>query len=143
MNSLYRLIKKYFIKYREIIVYLITGGITTVINFAVFFIFTNIFRIHYVASNVIAWAAAVIAAFVMNKLIVFNDGDMSGMTLLKQLSSFVSFRIVSGVMETGLLIVFVEYMKLNENIVKIFVSVLVVVLNYIFSKLVIFRKKEK
>ena len=103
---------------------------------------TNLLDIHYITSNIIAWAAAVIAAFLMNKLIVFDDGDMSGVTIIKQLASFVSFRIVSGVMETGLLYVFVEFMKLNENIVKIVVAVLVVILNYIFSKLIIFKKKR-
>nr|MBQ4317788.1 GtrA family protein [Clostridia bacterium] len=142
MKRLFDLAMKYYRKYREVIVYLITGGITTVINFAVFFVLTNLLDIHYITSNIIAWAAAVIAAFLMNKLIVFDDGDMSGVTIIKQLASFVSFRIVSGVMETGLLYVFVEFMKLNENIVKIVVAVLVVILNYVFSKLIIFKKKR-
>jgi len=142
MKGLFDLAMKYYRKYREVIVYLITGGITTVINFAVFFVLTNLLDIHYITSNIIAWAAAVIAAFLMNKLIVFDDGDMSGMTIIKQLASFVSFRIVSGAMETGLLYVFVEFMKLNENIVKIVVAVLVVILNYVFSKLIIFKKKR-
>ena len=142
MKRLFDIAMKYYRKYREVIVYLITGGITTVINFAVFFVLTNLLNVHYITSNIIAWAAAVIAAFLMNKLIVFDDGDMSGVTIIKQLASFVSFRIVSGVMETGLLYVFVEYMKLNENIVKIVVAVLVVILNYIFSKLIIFKKKR-
>jgi len=142
MKGLFDLAMKYYRKYREVIVYLITGGITTVINFAVFFVLTNLLDIHYITSNIIAWAAAVIAAFLMNKLIVFDDGDMSGVTIIKQLASFVSFRIVSGVMETGLLYVFVEFMKLNENVVKIVVAVLVVILNYVFSKLIIFKKKR-
>ena len=142
MKGLFDQAMKYYRKYREVIVYLITGGITTVINFAVFFVLTNLLDIHYITSNIIAWAAAVIAAFLMNKLIVFDDGDMSGVTIIKQLASFVSFRIVSGAMETGLLYVFVEFMKLNENIVKIVVAVLVVILNYVFSKLIIFKKKR-
>nr|MBQ4317683.1 GtrA family protein [Clostridia bacterium] len=141
MKGLIELALKYYRRYREVIGYLITGGITTVINFVVYFVCTNIFDIYYIVSNIIAWAVAVAAAFIMNKLIVFIGGDMSPKAVLTQLVSFVSLRIVSGIMETGLLYVFVDFMHLNENIVKIFVAVLVVILNYIFSKLLIFKKK--
>jgi len=141
MKEIIELALKYYRRYREVIVYLITGGITTVINFVVYFVCTNIFDIYYISSNIIAWAVAVAAAFIMNKLIVFIGGDMSPKAVLTQFVSFVSLRIVSGIMETGLLYVFVDFMHLNENIVKIFVAVLVVILNYIFSKLLIFKKK--
>ncbi len=143
MKGLLARLRQYAKTYRELIVYIITGGITTLINFAVFWLCKDLFGIHYAVSNVLAWLAAVVAAFVMNKWIVFRDAHTDVRTVIVQFLGFAGLRVASGALETGLLVVFVEYLHFNEDIVKLFVAVLVVILNYIFSKLLIFRKKKE
>ena len=120
--------------------YLFFGGVTTVINYVVYFILTQGLGVHYLAANAAAWAAAVAAAFITNKIYVFRS-EARGRELVREIWQFVSARIVSGVMESALMWIFVDIAGLPDGIVKIAVSVLVVLLNYIFSKLIIFRKK--
>ena len=82
-------------------------------------------------------------AFVVNKLFVFEDRDNSPRALLRQIGQFVSVRIASGVLETVLLWLLVDVILISENIAKIPVAVLTVIINYIASKLLIFRKNGK
>jgi len=135
-------IKEIFTKYRELILYVFFGGLTTVVNFIVY---TAIFCLgfHYLAAQVIAWAAAVAFAFVVNKLFVFGDHDKSARGLLRQIGQFVGVRIASGVLETALLWLMVDVIRMGEIVAKIPVAVLTIVINYVASKLFIFRKSEK
>ena len=135
-------IKALFVKYREIILYLIFGGLTTVVSFVVYYAILWA-GMHYLAAQVISWAAAVAFAFVVNKLFVFEDRDNTPGALLRQIGQFVSVRIASGVLETALLWLLVDVIRISENIAKIPVAVLTVIINYIASKLLIFRKNGK
>ena len=135
-------IKALLTKYREIILYLIFGGLTTVVSFVVYYAILWA-GMHYLAAQVISWAAAVAFAFVVNKLFVFEDRDNSPRALLRQIGQFVSVRIASGVLETVLLWLLVDVILISENIAKIPVAVLTVIINYIASKLLIFRKNGK
>lgn len=135
-------LKALLIKYREIILYLIFGGLTTVVSFVVYYAILWA-GMHYLAAQVISWAAAVAFAFVVNKLFVFEDRDNSPRALLRQIGQFVSVRIASGVLETVLLWLLVDVILISENIAKIPVAVLTVIINYIASKLLIFRKNGK
>jgi len=135
-------LKALLYKYREIILYLIFGGLTTVVSFVVYYAILWA-GMHYLAAQVISWAAAVAFAFVVNKLFVFEDRDNSPRALLRQIGQFVSVRIASGVLETVLLWLLVDVILISENIAKIPVAVLTVVINYIASKLLIFRKNGK
>jgi len=135
-------LKALLTKYREIILYLIFGGLTTVVSFVVYYAILWA-GMHYLAAQVISWAAAVAFAFVVNKLFVFEDRDNSPRALLRQIGQFVSVRIASGVLETVLLWLLVDVILISENIAKIPVAVLTVVINYIASKLLIFRKNGK
>jgi len=135
-------LKALLTKYREIILYLIFGGLTTVVSFVVYYAILWA-GMHYLAAQVISWAAAVAFAFVVNKLFVFEDRDNSPHALLRQIGQFVSVRIASGVLETVLLWLLVDVILISENIAKIPVAVLTVIINYIASKLLIFRKNGK
>ena len=135
-------IKALFVKYREIILYLIFGGLTTVVSFVVYYAILWA-GMHYLAAQVISWAAAVAFAFVVNKCFVFEDRDNTPGALLRQIGQFVSVRIASGVLETALLWLLVDVIRISENIAKIPVAVLTVIINYIASKLLIFRKNGK
>ena len=135
-------LKALFYKYREILLYLIFGGLTTVVSFVVYYAILWA-GMHYLAAQVISWAAAVAFAFVVNKLFVFEDRDNSPRALLRQIGQFVSVRIASGVLETALLWLLVDVILISENIAKIPVAVLTVIINYVASKLLIFRKNGK
>lgn len=128
-------------KYKELIQYGFWGVMTTLVNYIVYFGCTKLVGVDYLISNVIAWCVAVAFAFVTNKVFVFASKAWSGKQLLWEFGSFVSARILSGVMETGLLWLLVEQLHFSDSVIKIVAGVLVVIINYFFSKLIIFRKK--
>ena len=126
----------------DIISYLFFGGLTTLVNFIVYFPLYNWAHCSALVSNSIAWVFAVIFAFLTNKPFVFKSYDWSRNTVLRELSAFVACRIGSGLLETLIMFVSVDLLMGNGNIMKIFVSVLVIILNYIGSKFLVFRKKD-
>ena len=134
-------IKGLFAKYREKIVYLIFGVLTTAVSFGTYYIL-RIFGVYYIASEIIAWAIAVAFAFVVNKLFVFEDKRRTPGVVFRQVWQFVSVRVGSGIIETALLWLLVDVLSVNDMIAKIPVAVITVVINYVASKLLIFRKKD-
>lgn len=127
-------------KYREIISYLFFGVLTTLVNFVVYLPVYNILGMSASVSNMIAWVAAVVFAYFVNKIFVFRSLDWSRKTVIPELIKFVSARLLSGVLETGILLVTVDILGWNGNIWKFVTQILVVISNYVFSKLIVFRK---
>ena len=127
-------------QHKELISYIFWGAATTVVNYIVYFAATELLQLHYVLSNILAWALAVAFAFVVNKRLVFVSVKWDAKTVLPELWKFVSARILSGAMETGLLFLFVTLAQLPHQPVKLAVSVLVVIANYAVSKWLIFKK---
>lgn len=130
------LIKKYW----DILTYLVFGVLTTVVNYVVYLPVYNVLGLSAAVSNVLSWAAAVTFAYLTNKPFVFKSHDWSRQTVIPELTKFVSCRIASGAMETAILLVTVDLLGWNGNLWKLFTQVLVVVLNYVFSKLIVFKK---
>ena len=137
MDKLKTLLKTY----REPIVYLVFGVLTTVVNYIVYLPCYNLLGINASVSNMIAWVAAVAFAFLTNKPFVFQSHDWSRKVVFPELTKFVGTRIGSGALETGILFLTVDLLGMNGNVWKLLTSVLVVILNYIGSKLLVFRKK--
>lgn len=138
------MIKKIFAlveKYWDILAYLFFGVLTTVVNYVVYLPCYNLLNMSAVVSNAIAWVVAVAFAYLTNKPFVFKSHDWSAKTVVPELTKFVGCRIGSGLAETLILLVAVDLMHWNGNIWKLLTSVLVVILNYIGSKLLVFRKK--
>lgn len=133
--------KRLWEKYREYILYLLFGGVTTVINYGVYALCGHVFHFGVVPSNIIAWIFAVIAAFITNKLWVFESRSFALKTVGKEFAEFVLARLLTMVIETALLWIFVDQLHFNDLIMKIITSIIVVILNYIFSKFIIFKKK--
>lgn len=138
MNEL----KEWIARHWDIFSYLVFGVLTTVVNYIVYLPLLNILHLSAALSNMIAWAAAVAFAYVTNKPFVFKSFDWSMKTVIPELGRFVSCRVASGAMETVIIFVAVDLLGWNGNIWKLVTSVLVVVLNYVFSKLIVFRKKQ-
>ena len=128
-------------RYREVIVYLVFGVLTTLVNYLVYLPCYNLLNFSSSLSNVIAWVAAVVFAYVTNKPFVFQSSDWSAKTVVPELTKFVGTRLGSGGLETLILFVFVDMIGGNGNVWKLLTSVIVVVLNYLGSKLLVFRNK--
>lgn len=130
-----------FKKHRDILVYLVFGVLTTLVNYAVYLPLYNFCGFSAGVCNVIAWVAAVIFAFLTNKPFVFQSHDWSFKTVMSELAGFTACRVGSGALETGILLIFVDWLGFDGNVWKLITSVLVVILNYFGSKLLVFRKK--
>lgn len=143
-------------KYKELVLYALFGVFTTIANFAAFWICTHVFGEElYLVNNAIAWIAGVAVAFVTNKLWVFNSKTWKAKVVLKELSEFVAARLLSFVFEEAGMWLFIDVLPFGDKsieafgytvsgqiIVKFLLSVVVVILNYFFSKFIIFRKKQ-
>lgn len=129
------------IKYWDIFIYLIFGVLTTVVNYLVYLPCYNWLHLSASVSNMIAWCVAVVFAYVTNKPFVFKSHDWSWKTVGPELAKFIGCRIGSGFVETAIILVAVDLLHFDGNIWKLITSVLVVILNYVGSKLFVFRKK--
>lgn len=132
------LIKKYINK--ETISYLVFGVLTTVIDLVIYQLLLLV-NVHYMAAQWIGWTAAVAFAFVTNKFFVFESKSTDLRVVLRELISFVGGRLFSGVISALMLAALVEGLSCSEMIAKLLTEVFVVIANYVFSKLFIFRKK--
>ena len=128
-------------KYKGVFWYLVFGVVTTVVNIAAYHLCYEVWGVPNVPSNIIAWVLSVAVAFVTNKLWVFDSKSFAPVVLLPELWKFVSCRLITGVMDTAIMWVGVDLLGGPGTAVKIGSNVLVVVLNYIFSKLIIFKDK--
>lgn len=129
-------------KYKEIINYLIFGVLTTIVNFIIYFLCIDIFNIHYIFANSIAWFFSVLFAYITNRIFVFEQVNFGIYGIIREISLFFIARLLSGVIETGLLFILVDYIGISSKISKVAVAVIVVILNYVFSKLIIFKKSK-
>lgn len=134
-------LRSLLVKYWDILTYLVFGVLTTVVNYAVYLPVYNFCGISAAVSNMIAWVVAVAFAFLTNKPFVFHSHDWSAQTVLPELTKFVSCRIASGALETVILFLSVDCMNWNGNIWKLVTQVLVIIINYVGSKLLVFRRK--
>lgn len=136
LEKMKRLVQKYW----DILSYLFFGALTTLVNYLVYFPFYNWLGISATLSNAIAWVFAVAFAYLTNKPFVFKSHDWSMATVLPELAKFVGCRIGSGVLETIILLICVDWLSWDGNLMKIATSILVVIFNYIASKLIVFKK---
>ncbi len=126
-------------KYEEIINYLITGFIGVVVSVLSFYICRKI-NLSILFSNIISWIIAVILMYILNKLFVFKTKTEKYNQLIQEFFSFVFARIVTLIIETIIIYVGVLFITKNDTIVKVFAQIVIIILNYIFSKLFIFKK---
>lgn len=133
--------KRNFIRrHWDVITYAFFGGLTTVVNYAVYLPLYNLTNLPATLINVIAWAVSVAFAFLTNKSFVFHSKDWSAKAVLPELGKFIGCRLVSGLAETLLILITVDILALNGNLWKIIVSVFVVIFNYFASKFFIFKE---
>ena len=129
-------------KYAEIVNYLIVGGMTTLVSIVVYALFTKLFHVNYMISNVISWIVAVIFAYVTNKIFVFKSKCENRKAIFVEIYQFFKYRFFSLIIDILLMYLLVEIFNINDMISKIIVQVIIIILNYVFSKIFVFKKKE-
>ncbi|BCN32208.1 GtrA family protein [Anaeromicropila herbilytica] len=130
-------------KYKEILLYLIFGGLTTVINIITYYIFARVLGAGTMTSTVIAFILSVIFAYVTNKIWVFDSKTSSFNELLREATSFFGGRLFSGGCDLFIMFLFVDVFHFNDMIIKILSNIMVVIMNYVISKLFVFKGEEK
>lgn len=133
-------------KYKEIINYLIVGGLTTVVSIVSYyvvkqFIFKENTQVFIQISTVISWVLAVLFAFFTNKKYVF-ESDKKGMSLAYEMVKFFASRLATLGIEMFCMFLFTKPFHINDKLSKILVQPIIVILNYVFSKLFVFKKRK-
>ena len=133
---------KLYKKYEEIIKYLFFGVLTTLVSIVSYAIFTRLLSINYIVSNILSWILSVLFAFITNKIYVFKSNKKDKKTIFNEIFQFTFFRLLSLGIETLILYLFVDLAHINDMVMKIIAQAVVIILNYIFSKLFVFKKKN-
>ncbi|MDO5811221.1 MAG: GtrA family protein [Methanobrevibacter sp.] len=121
---------------KELFLYVVFGTLTTIVNIVVYFALEFI-GVNYIISNIIAWFLSVLFAYVTNRIWVFESRSPD---ILKEMTLFFSGRIFSGVLDTALLYLFVDILTLGNTFSKIAVEIIITILNYLLSKLIVFKE---
>lgn len=121
---------------RELVLYVFFGSLTFLVNIVTYFFFEDLLGINYLISNVLAWFFSVLFAYITNRIWVFESKSPD---ILKEMSLFFGGRIFSGAVDTGLMYLFIDILMIGDLISKIVVQVIVIILNYVFSKLIVFK----
>lgn len=136
------MIKKIYDNYKEMILYLFFGGCTTVVNFVSFLLCRRIFYITLIPGTVIAWLFAVIFAYVTNRRYVFQSENITQKSMIIELTSFISCRLLTGFLDVGIMYIFVDLLGYNDLVMKILSNVVVIISNYAASRLFIFKAHD-
>lgn len=129
-------------KYKDILLYGIFGVLTTVVNIATYWVAAHPLGLSVMVSTVIAWIAAVLFAYVTNRKWVFHSQAEGTKEIVQEIVSFFTCRLATGVVDWACMFIFVDLLHFNDVIIKAAANVLVIILNYIASKLVIFKHKK-
>lgn len=129
-------------KYQSLISYAVFGVLTTVVNIVTYSVCYNRMGVGNTLSNVIAWILAVAFAYVTNKIWVFDSKSWELQVLKREIIAFVSCRLATGILDIAIMFVCVDLLGMHAMLMKILSNVFVIVLNYVFSKLIIFRKNR-
>lgn len=121
---------------KELILYVVFGVLTTVVNIIVYVVFAKFLNIDYIISNIIAWFLSVLFAYITNRIWVFESKSSN---ILKEISLFFGGRLFSGVVDTSLLYLMVDILLVGDFVSKVVTQIIVVILNYVISKVVVFK----
>lgn len=126
----------------EVFLYLFFGGLTTLVNFICYFLCREVFSLTIFVSNLAATVIAILFAFFTNKIFVFQSETKDSQESVLEFLKFIFFRVLSFGLDYGTLAFCVRLIGLNEFIGKLISQIVVIVANYLFSKLFIFKKKD-
>lgn len=133
--------RELFEKYRDVIPYLFFGVCTTLVNMVAYWLAAYPLGWSVPVSTAFAWVAAVLFAYVTNRRWVFHSEARTTAEIGRELLSFFSCRAATGLLDIGCMALFVDVLGWNDLLIKALDNVLVIILNYVASRLLIFRKK--
>ncbi|MFZ3130279.1 MAG: GtrA family protein [Desulfosporosinus sp.] len=128
-------------RYKQIIFYLVFGALTTLVNIITYFICTKLLGMEYLVSSFIAWLFAVIFAYITNKVYVFNS--IGSKSIVWEFFAFVGCRLFSGSLDLSMMYIMVDLLYINDLVAKVIANVVVIVLNYIFGKLLFLKMRTR
>jgi len=131
---------KFIHKNKKVILYLLFGVMTTAINIIAYNLCYYCFNISNNISNIVAWILSVLFAYITNKKWVFESQIFNFRIVVKELFSFLGCRFITGLLDIVIMYISVDILKLTPWIFKIISNLIVIILNYIASKLIVFRK---
>lgn len=133
-------LRPFALRYQEAINYMLFGGMTTLVNLGIFYPLKMV--INYLIANVVAWVGSVIFAFFVNKAFVFEDTRWTARAVAYQAATFFGARFFSLFLEELILFALPTFWGMSTNIVKILAQIVVILVNFIASKFIVFRKKQ-
>lgn len=138
-------IKELYLKYKEIINYLIFGVLTTIVSLATYYICVYTFlnpnnSLQLQIANIISWSVGVAFAYITNRRFVFESKEQKK---LKEAGKFVTSRIATLLADMLIMFIGVTILKLNDKIIKLLSQIVVIIANYILSKMIVFKNKSK
>lgn len=134
--------KEIWMKYKSIFFYLVFGVGTTVVNIASYAFFARICGLNTVVSNILAWILAVLFAYITNKLWVFESKCTKIEEVINEIIKFFSCRLLTGIVDLIIMYVFVDKLSFDDILIKCVSNVIVIILNYVASKIFVFKKEE-
>lgn len=135
-------LKALYQKYKDIIPYGIFGVLTTLVNVIVYWASARLLGLGVMPSTVIAWILAVLFAYITNRKWVFHSTAVTAAEIRKEIISFFVCRLATGVLDWACMFIFVDLLRLYDVAIKVLANILVIILNYVASRLVIFKKKK-
>lgn len=145
MKKLWNWCLNMYKKYKELVNYLIVGGLTTVLSLGVYYGSVLTFldpqnEIQLQIANILSWTAGVVFSYFMNRIFVFESKEENK---IKEAGKFVSSRVITLLMDMAIMAIGVSLLKFNDKIMKLVSQVVITVSNYIFSKLFVFKNKKE
>lgn len=135
-----RIFEPFYKKNKEVLMYILFGGLAFVLNLVLYALFAEKMHINELISNIICWIICVLFQFFTNRTWVFDGKVNSAAEFIKQMTSFFGGRLFTLVVEEVMLAVFITWLGFNGMVIKLIAQFVVIVLNYIISKLVVFKK---
>lgn len=135
-------IRDLYKKYKDVVPYVFFGVCTTIVNVVVYWLFAYVLMQATMLSTIIAWIAAVLFAYITNRKWVFHSQAYGVVSIMKEIVSFFSCRLATGIIDWLCMYIFVDVLGANGVLIKLIANIIVIVLNYVASKLLIFRRKS-
>lgn len=134
--------KHLYEKYKDIIPYGVFGVLTTLVNIVSYWVAAHPLGLSVVTSTIIAWFLSVLFAYVTNRKWVFHSEAVGFDAIMKEMVSFFGCRLATGFVDLAFMFIFVDVLHLNDVVIKVISNIIVIVLNYVASKLVIFKHSD-
>lgn len=138
-----KLLKSLFLKYRELILYVFFGGLTTLVNWASYWLLADVFHVPYLWATAIAQILSILFAYVTNRIWVFESKAKGFSAVFWEMVRFFGCRAASFVLDLLCMRIGVGGLHVNDMVMKLLSNVIVVIVNYVFSKLIVFRKPKQ